>query len=89
MRPPLAEDEDLRRHANLLRVLGEQHGLTGLALGDRQGELIADLERGKTGFDVARFELEVMDMIGRDVQVTVTGAPAAHVRAPLNGTAAA
>lgn len=86
---PLADDEVLHRHAALLEVLADRHGLSSLALGLAPGELIATVEDGQTYLDVAAFELEVIDAVGSDVHVTPAGAPGAHIRAPLTAVPAA
>lgn len=86
---PLADDEVLHRHAALLEVLAERHGLSALALGSAPGELVAGVREGRTYLDVAVFELEVIDAVGRDVHVTPAGAPGAHIRAPLTAAPAA
>lgn len=89
MNVPLADDEALHRHAALLEVLAERHGLSSLALGSAPGELVVIVGEGRTYLDVAAFELEVIDAVGRDVHVTPTGAPGAHIRAPLTAVPAA
>lgn len=89
MEPPLADDDVLRRHATVLKVLGETHGLTDLVLGDDPGELVATVAPGRTYFDVARFEMSVADVLGFTVHVTSSGAPGAHARASLAANAAA
>jgi hypothetical protein len=85
----VADDATIRRHARALQVLGERHGLSGLALGDAPGELVATVQPGRTYLDVAAFELKVLDAVGRDVRVTPSGAPGAHARAPLADASAA
>lgn len=89
MEPPLADDDVLRRHATVLTVLGETHGLTDLVLGVDPGELVATVAPGRTYFDVARFEMSVADVLGFTVHVTPSGAPGAHARASLAANAAA
>ena len=87
MERPLADDDVLRQHATVLRVLAEEHGLSDLALGGSQAELIATVAAGRTYFDVARFELAAADLLGVLVHVTPSSAPGAHVRAPLAAAA--
>lgn len=87
--PALADDQTLRRHATVLKVLGETHGLSDIELGDDPGELVATVESRRTYFDVARFEMSVADMVGMTVHVTPSGAPGARVRVPLSPSAAA
>lgn len=89
MEPPLADDDLLRRHATVLKVLGETHGLMDLELGENPGELVAVVDPGRTYFDVARFEMNVADVLGFTVHVTSSGAPGARVRASLAANAAA
>lgn len=86
---PLADDEALRRHATVLAVLADAHGLSDLGLGDHPGEIVVSVEPGRTYFDVARFEMAVADMLGITVHVTPSSAPGAHVRARLTAPAAA
>jgi hypothetical protein len=87
MERPLADDDALRQHDTVLRVLAEEHGLMDLALGDGQAEIIATVAPGRTCIDVARFELAAADLLGVVVHVTPSSAPGAHVRAPLAAAA--
>jgi len=87
MERPLADDDVLRQHATVLRVLADEHGLTDLALGDSPAEIIATVAPGRTYFDVARFELAAADLLGVIVHVTPSSAPGARVRGPLAAAA--
>lgn len=89
MKRPLADDETLLRHATILRVLAETHGLTDLGLGDAPGEIVATVTPGRTYFDLARFELEAIAVVGVEVHVTPSSAPGAHVRSALISSVAA
>jgi hypothetical protein len=89
MERPLADDDALRRHATVLRVLADAYGLSDLGLGDDPGELIATVAPGRTYFDIARFEMAVTDTLGVTVHVTPSTAQGAHVRGPLTAGAAA
>lgn len=89
MEPQWADDQTIRKWDQVLTVMAEQHGLRNLALGELRGELIAEIDSARTYFDVARFELAVEPILGAPVRITLSGAPSAHVRAPLNDTAAA
>lgn len=89
MERPLADDEVLRRHAGVLAVLAGTHGLSDLALGDNPGELVATVAAGRTYFDVARFEMAVIDTLGFTVFLTPSTAPGAHIRERLASGAAA
>lgn len=89
MKRPLADDEALLRHATTLRVLAETHGLTDLGFGDAPGEVVATVAPGRTYFDLARFEMEAIVVVGCEVHVTPSSAPGAHVRSALNPPVAA
>lgn len=89
MKRSLADDETLLRHVTTVRVLAEAHGLTELGLGDDPGEIVATVAPGRTYFDLARFEMEAIAVLGVEVHVTPSSAPGAHVRAALTPPVAA
>src|SRR5262249_8747808 len=87
MERPLADDDALRQHATVPRVLAEEHGLMDLALGDGQAEIIATAAPGRTYIDVAPLQLRPADLPGAVVRGPASSAPGAHVRAPLPAAA--
>jgi len=72
-----APDELLDRYAAALVALAASHGLSNLRHGG-PGTIIADVERGRTFFDLANFELEAESLLGHEVFVMSSDAPAAQ-----------
>ncbi|MBO0840041.1 MAG: hypothetical protein J2O49_04395 [Sciscionella sp.] len=89
MQPQWADDDTIRRWVNALIVLGEQHGLRNLALGERTAQIIADVDKGRTYFDIVDFEFQAESILGSKISVTPSGVAGAKVRAPLTGSSAA
>lgn len=73
---PAAPPELLDRYAALLIDLAKRHGLSNLRHGG-PGKIVADVERGRTYFDLARFEMEARSVLGHDVAVISSDAPSA------------
>jgi hypothetical protein len=65
----------LDRFAAVLGDLGTWHGLSNLRHGG-PGTIVADVEHGRTLTDLARFELEAESLIGHEVFVISSDAPA-------------
>lgn len=86
-----ATSRQLDRHVAVLRNLAAKHGLSNLRHSTRPGTLVADVDRGRTYFDLARFEVEAEAILRATVYVLPAGAPAAAelVRGPLGVSAAA
>jgi len=59
------------RYAALLVDLGRRYGITNLRHGG-PCKVVADVEPGRTYFDLARFEMEVRSILGHDVAVVST-----------------
>ena len=64
--------------ARLLHDLAAPYGLTRLHHGDEPGEIVADVEPGRTYMDIARFELDIEDRFGWAINVTSARAPRAR-----------
>lgn len=79
-----ANEEQLVRFARVLATLGERHGLSNFRKAG-EGQVIADIEKGRTYFDVAGFELEAENLLQAGVSVVLSGTEfAAQVdRGPL------
>jgi len=73
---PAAPPELLDRYAALLVDLAKRHGLSNLRHG-RPGKVVADVDQGRTYFDLARFEMEACSVLGHDVAVISSDAPSA------------
>lgn len=81
MKAPASPDL-MDRYAALLVDLGRRHGITNLRHGG-PGKVVADVEPGRTYFDLARFEMEVQSILGHDVAVVSTDTPlAAEIAGP-------
>ena len=80
----------LDRYAALLTDLGRRHGIVNLRHGG-PGKVVADVEQGRTYFDLARFEMEARSILGHDVAVISADAPSAAGLAgpPLKASRAA
>lgn len=80
----------LDRFAAVLGDLAARHGLSNLRHGG-PGTVVADVEHGRTLTDLAMFELEAESLIGHEVFVISSDAPAAPrlVGEPLRTPAAA
>jgi hypothetical protein len=61
----------------LLRRLAAEHGIHGLRHGDEPGEVVGDLDAGRTYFDVAAFEDGIEAQIGWRPELVVASAPGA------------
>ncbi len=72
-----ASDELLDRYRAVLVRLARRHGLSTLRHGS-PGMLVADVERGRTYLDLARFELEAEALLGACVRVVSADAPRAR-----------
>jgi hypothetical protein len=85
-----ASPELLDRFAAVLADLGARHGLSNFRHGG-EGKVVADVEPGRTYFDIGQFELEAESLLGSGLFVVGSGAPsAAHIAgAPLRSTDAA
>ena len=71
-----APDAVLDRFAAVLADLAVRHGLSNLRHGGA-GTIVADVESGRTLMDMALFELEAESLIGHEVFVVSSDAPAA------------
>jgi hypothetical protein len=71
-----APEELLDRYAAVLADLAQRHGLSKLRHGG-PGTIVADVAQGRTLADLARFELEVESLLGQEVFVVSSDAPAA------------
>lgn len=78
-----ADDALLRSHGDLLAVLAEQHGLSDPSLGQDQGEIIVSVGKGRDGFDLAEYEIEVQNLLHARIAVTSARAPGAVSRGSL------
>jgi len=85
-----APPELLDRYAAVLFDLAVRHGLSQLRHGGR-GTIVAEVEPGRTLTDLAHFELEAESLLGHDVFVVSSDAPAAAqlAGAPLTASHAA
>lgn len=64
----VATEDQLIRFARVLETLATKHGLSNLRLaGD--GQLIADVNAGRTLLDIARFELEARAVLQASVAI--------------------
>jgi hypothetical protein len=66
----------LDRYAAVLVDLGKRHGISHLRHGG-PGTVVADVEAGRTYFDLARFEMEARALLDHDVALVASDAPAA------------
>jgi hypothetical protein len=71
-----APEELLDRYAAVLADLAQRHGLSNLRHGG-PGTIVADVAPGRTLADLARFELEAESLLGHEVFVVSSDAPAA------------
>lgn len=79
-----ASEQQIDRFRHVLTTLAERNGLTNLRrAGD--GHVIADVEKGRTYFDVAGFELQAESLMGARVDVILAQTPSAarEDRGPL------
>jgi hypothetical protein len=58
----------VRTHADQLRALAARHGITGLRFAS-PGRLVGHLAEDRDAFDVADFELAVIDLLGTEVRL--------------------
>lgn len=82
---------ELRAAASLLLKLAREHGLSELHYGEDPGTLVASLDRGRTYFDVVRFEQAIDGRLGWAPDVVLSDAPEARPGPPVraDGTQAA
>ncbi len=73
---PSAPADLLDRFAAVLADLAQRHGLSDLRHGG-PGTIVADVAAGRTLSDLARFELEAESLLGHEVFVVSSDAPAA------------
>jgi len=85
-----APEELLDQFAAVLADLAQRHGLSNLRHGG-PGTIVADVGPGRTLADLARFELEAESLLGHEVVVVSSDAPAARRLAggPLRSSNAA
>lgn len=91
--PPLPywrTDPDLIRLT--AKILAVQAGLEPELVINRDGSAArdsVDVAPGRTYFDLARFEMEAIAVVGFEVHVTRSSAPGAHIRSALTPPVAA
>jgi hypothetical protein len=77
------ETADLDGASDLLARLAATHGLTNLRHGSESGEIVADVDQGRSYFDVVAFEVEVEGRLGWRPDVVPSGAPGARPGQPV------
>jgi hypothetical protein len=75
-----APEEPLDRYAAVLADLAQRHCLSKLRHGG-PGTIVTDVAQGRTLADLARFELEAESLLGHEVFVVSSDAPAGGTRA--------
>lgn len=85
-----ASEEQLVRFARVLATLGERHGLSNFRKAG-EGQVIADIEKGRTYMDIAHFEIEAEGLLQAGVSVLPSGTESAarRDRGPLAADQAA
>ncbi len=85
-----ATDAELVRFVPVLMTLAERHGLSNLRLAGH-GQIVADVDAGRTLVDVARFEIEAQAVIRAEITVVSSRAELASQLdcRPLVATSAA
>ena len=85
-----ATEAQMLRFAQALNTLARGHGLSNLRVAG-EGQLIADIAKGRTLLDVARFEIEAQAVLQARVSVISSRAElASHVESrPLVASSAA
>ena len=63
-----APEAQMLRFANGLSTLARDHGLSNLRLVE-DGQVIADIDKGRTLLDIARFEIEAQALLQARVSV--------------------
>ena len=86
MAPERPEAREMDAAHQLLAHFAAKHGLTNLRHGDGPGEVIVDVEAGRTYFDVVSFEDDIQGTVGWRPDVVPSGAPDAKPGRPI-GTA--
>lgn len=67
----------------LLERLAAEHGLRNLRHGDEFGEVVAEVEEGRSYFDVVAFEEAVEGRLGWRPDVVPAGTPGARPGRPV------
>ncbi|MEX1163833.1 MAG: hypothetical protein WEB03_09650 [Nitriliruptor sp.] len=75
IRPEVRELDAAHR---LLSRLADERGLSNLRHGDGAGEVVADVEQGRTYFDIVAFEDDVEGRLGWRPEVVDAEAPGAR-----------
>jgi hypothetical protein len=73
-----AEQSEIDAAQQLLERLASGHGLSNLRHGDEVGEIVADVQEGRSYFDVVAFEEEVEGRLGWRPNVVSSAAPGAR-----------
>lgn len=81
--PERPEAREMDAAHQLLAHFAAKHGLSNLRHGDGPGEVIVDVEEGRTYFDVVSFEDDVGGTFGWRPDVVPSGAPDANPGRPI------